>query len=140
MSNAAIEVDRYCDSASNSDRPKQVETGASREEEDCDFEIVNAVYVDSRKDATLTTIEISDSKFYSKAEIEEHLVIVGEPAGLYLTHFSVEDCKGVTVGKAIYKELENTNLQNSWSIVGSDGTAIMTGKHRGSNATMEQLL
>ena len=67
-------------------------------------------------------------------------MIVGEPGGLYLTHFCVEDGKGVTVGKAIYKELENTNLQNSLSIVGSDGTAIMTGKYRGSNATVEQLL
>ena len=112
-----------------------------REDEKCNFEIVNAIYVDGRKNATLTTIEtISDSKFYPKTEIEEHYVIVGEPGELYLTHFSVEDGKGVTVGKAIYKELENTDLQNSLSIVGSDGTAIMTGKHHGSMATLEQFL
>ena len=91
-----------------------------REDEKCNFEIVNAIYVDGRKNATLTTIETSDSKFYPKTEIEEHYVIVGEPGEMYLTHFSVEDFKGVTVGKAIYEELENTDLQNSLSIVGSD--------------------
>ena len=52
---------------------------------------------------------------------------MGEPRELYLIHFSVENGKGVTVGKAIYKEPENTDLQNSWSIVGLDGTAIRIG-------------
>ena len=61
--------------------------------------------------------------------MEEHDVIVGEPRELYLTYFSVENGKGVTVGKAIYKKLENTDLQNSLSIVGPDGTAIRTGNH-----------
>ena len=59
---------------------------------------------------------------------------------MYLTHFSVEEGKAVTVGKAIYKELENTDLQTSFSIVGTDGTASMSGKHHGSIATLEQLL
>ena len=49
-----------------------------REDEECNFEIVNAIYVDGRKDATLTTIETSDSKFCPKIEVEEHYVVVGE--------------------------------------------------------------
>ena len=77
-----------------------------KEEEKCNFEIVNVIYVDGRKDATLTTIETSDSKFFPKTAIEEHYVIVGEPGELYWTHFSVEDGKGVTVGKAIFKDLK----------------------------------
>ena len=109
----------------------------SREDEECKFEIVNAIYVDGRKDVTLTTIETSDSKFHPEGEIEKHYETVGEPGELHLTHFSVEDGKEITVGKAIYKEVKNTDLQKSLLIVGSDGTAIMTGKHHGSIATLK---
>ena len=63
------------------------------EDQKCIFDIVNAICVDGRKNATLTTIETSDSKFYPTTEIEEHYVIVGEPGKLYLIHFSVEDGK-----------------------------------------------
>ena len=109
-------------------------------DEKCNFGIVNAISADGRKDATLTTIETSDWKVYRKTEIEEHYVIVGKLGELYWTNFSVEDGKEVIVGKAFYKEMENTDLQNSLSIVGSNRTEIMTGKHHGSIATLKQLL
>ena len=44
------------------------------------------------------------------------------------------------VDKAIYKRLEHTDLQNGLSVVGSDGTAIMIGKHHGSIAILKELL
>ena len=87
-----------------------------------------------------TTIKTSHFKFYRKVEIEEHYIIAEEPGELYLTYFSVEESKDMTIAKAIYKALENTNLQSSLSIVGSDGTAIMTRKHHGSVVTSEKLL
>ena len=111
-----------------------------RDEEECNFEIVDAIYVDGREDVTLTTIEIEDSRFYPKVETEEHYVVVGEPGEMYLTHLSVEDGKGTTIGQALYKAIENTDLQNTLSTIGSDGTPIMTGKHHGSIATLEELL
>ena len=46
----------------------------------------------------------------------------------------------MTIAGAIYKALENTVVLNSLSIVGSDGTAIMTEKHHGSIAILEELL
>ena len=46
----------------------------------------------------------------------------------------------MTIAKAIYEALENTELQNSLSIVGSDRTTIVIGKHHGSIATLEELL
>ena len=66
--------------------------------------------------------------------------MAGEPGELYLIHFSFELDKDLTIAKAIYKALENTDLQNSLLILGLDGTAIMTGKHHGSIATLEELL
>ena len=53
-----------------------------REDEECNFEIINAIYGDVQKVATLTTIENSDPKFYFKTEIEEHYIFVGEPGKL----------------------------------------------------------
>ena len=41
-----------------------------RDDEECNFEIVDANYVDGRKDVTLTAIETEDSKFYPKVETE----------------------------------------------------------------------
>ena len=35
----------------------------------------------------------------------------------------------MAIAEAFYKASKNTDLQNSLSIVGSDETAIMTGKH-----------
>ena len=77
-----------------------------RNDEECNFETVDAIYVDGRKDVTLTTIETEDSRFYPKVETEEHYVVVGEPGELYLTHLSVEDGKGTTIVQALYKELK----------------------------------
>ena len=111
-----------------------------RDDEKCNFEIVDAIYVDGRKDVTLTTIKTGDLRFYPKVETEEHYVVVGKPRELYLTHLSVEDGKGTTIGQALYKATENTDLQNTLSTIGSDGTPIMTGKHHGSIATLEELL
>ena len=137
IDNSALEniIDR-----SKLKRKRQKRRQKLREDKKFNFEIVNAIYVNGRKDATLTSIETSDSKFYPKTEIEENYVIVGEPGELYLTHFSDEVGKELQLVKLFYKELESTDLQNRLSIVESDGTAIMTGKHHGSIATLVQLL
>ena len=47
----------------------------------------------AEKNATSSTIESSDSKSYSKIELEEHYVVVGEPINLHLSHLSVEGSK-----------------------------------------------
>jgi len=54
--------------------------------------------------------------------MEEHYVVVGEPGELYLTHLTIDDGKGVTIAKAIHDALKNTDLVNSLSLTGSDGT------------------
>ena len=134
--NLADDIDR-----SKLRRERQKYRQKLRDDEECNFEIVDAIYVEGRKDVTLTTIETEDSRFYPKVETEEHYAVVGEPGELYLTHLSVEDGKGTTIGQALYKVIENTDLQNTLSTIGSDaGTPIMTGKHHGSIATLEELL
>ena len=71
------------------------------EDEECNYKIVNAIYVNSQK--ALTTVKSRHSNFYLKIEIKEHYIIIEEPGELYLTNFSVEEGKGGTIAKAIYK-------------------------------------
>ena len=77
------------------------------------FEILCAIYINDRKDATLAAIESSGFKFYSEIEIEEQNVVVSKLEVVYLIHLRIEDCKDETNGKAIYKAQENTNLLSS---------------------------
>ena len=46
----------------------------------------------------------------------------------------------MTIAKAIDKALENTDLHNSLSVIGSDGTQIIKGKHYANMATLEKLM
>jgi len=84
-----------------------------RQEEKCHFKTVDGIY--------------------PKIEMEEHYVVVGEPGE------TVDDDKDVIGAKAIHYALKNTDLINSLSAIGSDETAIMTGKHHGC-ITSERLL
>ena len=65
------------------------------------YKMVDTIYIDGQKEATLTTIKISHSKFYSKIKIEEHYIIVEKPGKLYLTRFSVEEGKSRTIAKLL---------------------------------------
>ena len=65
-----------------------------RSEEQEIFELVNAVYLDGRKDATQIVAQCPNKKHYRSVQLEEHYTVVDEPGSHYLTHFSPEDGKG----------------------------------------------
>ena len=44
------------------------------------FELVDSIFVDERKDATMTMVEVN-GKYHRQTVIEEHYVIVGELIG-----------------------------------------------------------
>ena len=69
------------DDCSNTSGSKML--AKTQKNEECNLKIVNALYVDCYKDATLTTIKTSNSKFYPKIKIEELYVIVSEPRKQY---------------------------------------------------------
>ena len=72
--------------------------------------------------------------------LEEHHVVVGEPGGYYLTHLTAGDAKGQTIANKLYENLANTELKDKLLVVGTDGTASMTGPHSGFIRCLEVIL
>ena len=111
-----------------------------RSEEQQNFGMVNAVYLDGRKDATQIVAQGPNEKHYRSVQLEEHYTVVGEPGSYYLTHFSPEDGKGRTIAQKLFDSFSGTELEGKLAVVGTDGTASMTGKHNGCIRSLEELL
>ena len=111
-----------------------------RSEKQENFGLVNAVYLDGRKDATQVVAQGPNEKHYRSVQLEEHYTVVGEPGSYYLTHFSPEDGKGRTIAQKLFDSFSCTELEGKLAIVGTDSTASMTGKHNGCIRNLEELL
>ena len=66
--------------------------------------------------------------------------MVGQPGEYYLSHFSTEDGKGKTIAQKIFNTIANTELHDKLTVVGTDGTAAMTGKFNDCIRKLEELL
>ena len=111
-----------------------------RAEEDANFSLVDALYFDGKKDITLSVETDDNGKRHINTILEEHYVVVGEPEEFYLAHFSPVNGKGKTIASNLFDIIKNTALQEKLLVVGSDGTAVMTGAHKGCIRTLEELL
>ena len=111
-----------------------------RKKEQENFKLVNAIYFDGRKDATQVTMQGPNDKFYRSVQLEDHYTMVGQPGEYYLSHFSTEDGKGRTIAQKIFNTISNTELHDKLTVVGTDGTAAMTGKFNGCIRKLEELL
>ena len=103
------------------------------------FELVDSIFVDGRKDATMTMVEVNGN-YHRQTVIKEHYVIVGEPNGFYLSHVMPEDGTGYKIATSVYSAIKDTALEQKLKIVGSDGTTVMTGKSKGFIASLETLI
>ena len=113
----------------------------NQKEEDVYWSImVNGVYVDGRKDSTLRTIQNENNTYSKETILEEHHVVVGELGGFYFTHLTTADEKGATTAKALKECLDSTDLKEKLVVIGTDGTASMTGQHAGFIRSLELLL
>lgn len=92
------------------------------------------------KDATQTVLRGPNRKLYRSVQLEEHYTVVGEPGEDYLTHFSPDDGKGRTIAQVLFNSFQGTELYDKLAIVGTDGTASMTGKYNGCIRDLEELL
>ena len=108
-------------------------------EEELQFDMVDGIYIDGRKDATITCIK-QGSTYHRNAVIEEHDAIVGEPFEFYITHVTPENGTGKNIAQAIYEVIEDTSMENKLNIIGSDVTATMTGKNSGCISSLENVL
>ena len=73
-------------------------------------------------------------------QLEEHYTVVGEPGAYYLTHLSQENETGRTIAKEVYMSIKKTKLADKIKIIGTDGTACMTGKFNGFIRSLEELV
>ena len=111
-----------------------------RENERTHFEIVNGIYLDGKKDDTLTLMVGDNGKQYQSSIREEHYVLVGEPGGVYLTHTTPENGTARCIAESVFHQIENTDLQDKLAIVGTDGTNTMVGCNNGFIRQLEGLL
>ena len=111
-----------------------------RKEEDANFASVNGIYFDGQKDGTMVITQSDEGKKYRKTVLEEHYVIVGEPGEFYLTHVTREVGRGRTIARCIYSAIKTTDLEDKLAIIGSDGTATMTGPYNGAIRCLEEPL
>ena len=100
---------------------------------------MNSIFVDGKKDATMTMVEVNRD-YHRQTVIEKHYVIVVEPNGFYLSHVKPEDGTGYKIAKSVYSAMKHIALEQKLKIVGSDGTAVMTGKCKGFIALLETLM
>ena len=95
------------------------------------FSKVDGVKENGRKYATLTILTGNNGKQNQGCILYEHYAVVEELGRFYLTQFVPENGKGLSISKNLYDEMANTDLLNNPAIVGTDGTAIMTGAYGG---------
>ena len=57
-----------------------------------------------------------------------------------LIHVNPEDGRGKSVAAAVYDALRGTSLDRKFVVIGSDGTASMTGANRGAIRFMEEMI
>jgi len=90
------------------------------------YKFTDRIYIDGRKDATLLPGHDAQTGKYHKTELQEHIV-VGEPGACYVTHVSPQDGRGITIANEVYDAIKGTELSDTLKVVGTDGTASMTG-------------
>ena len=135
-----IEEDkRYVVDGSKLRRERQKYREEIRNKEQELFELVDFIFVDGRKDATMTVVEVNKN-YHCQTVIEEHYVIVGEPNGFYLSHIMPEDGTGYKIATLVYSAIKDTALEPKLKIVESDITAVITGKSKGFIALLETLI
>ena len=117
---------RYVVDRSKLQRERQKYREEIRKKKQESYELVDSIFVDGRKDATTTMVEVNGN-YPHQTVIEEHYVIVGEPNGFYLSHV-MQDGAGYKIATSVYSAIKDTALKQKLEIVGSDGTVVMTGK------------
>ena len=100
---------------------------------------MDSIFVDGRKDTSMTMVEVNGN-CHRQTVIEEHYVIVGEPSGFYFSHVMPEDGTGYKIATSVYSAIKDIALEQKLKIIGSDGTAVMTGKSKRFIASIKNLI
>ena len=66
--------------------------------------------------------------------------MLGEPNGIYLTHFVVEKGTGSNIAQKLYEKTNEISLEKDIFAVGADSTAVNTGSKQGAITLLEEKL
>ena len=83
------------------------------------FELLDSIFADGRKDATMTMVEVNGN-YHRQTVIEEHYVNMGETNGFYLSHVMLEDRTEYKIATSVYSAIKDTTLEQKLKIVGSE--------------------
>ena len=113
-----------------------------RKKEQENFKLVNAIYstLMGPKMQHRSPCKGQMTSFTGLCNLKITYTMVGQPGEYYLSHFSTEDGKGRTIAQKIFNTIANTELHDKLTVVGTDGTAAMTGKFNGCIRKLEELL
>lgn len=110
----------------------RIREAEKRKDKVCESEL-SGVYFDGRKDTSYVMIgshlDESGPSTRRIAQQEEHIAVVAEPGGEYLTHFTPESGKAHVIFKKLHDVVEE--FGGDIAVLGADGTAVNTGKNGG---------
>ena len=81
-----------------------------------------------------------NNKHNRSVQFEERYAAVVGSGTYYFSPFSPKDGKGRTIAKKMFDSFKDTVLERKLAIVGTNGTASMTGKYNGCVRGLEELL
>jgi len=88
---------------------------------------VQTLYFDGRKDRTLK-VEKNGSRWYRKVMTEEHITLLSEPGGTFLSHLTPESSSARGIVECISRYYDDSGLDITQILgIGCDGTAANTG-------------
>ena len=98
------------------------------------------IYLDGKKDDTLT-LEKDERGVWKVVQYnEEHYTLGVEPGGQYLGHLEPDSGKAVYISDSIIKLLKDNAIEGGWKVVGSDSTSCITGNVGGVICLLEKAL
>ena len=87
---------------------------------------ITGIYFDGRRDTTLVKVN-KNGKWYGDTGVEDHYVLVEEPGGDYLTHFTPSSGRSIDIASSILKVIEDLGARDSTTVVGCDSRNTNTG-------------
>ena len=92
-----------------------------------------------KKDDTIHTITDEQGKRKNVVFKEEHVSVISQPGGDYVTHLTPPGGKGVEIANDLAKLLHAHNLVETTEVVGCDSSAVNTGNQNGVLAVLERI-
>ena len=96
-------------------------------------------WFDGKKDDTLVVETDEEGKKKNVVKKEEHVSVITQSGGLYVTHLTPAGGRGVEIAQDLTSFLQKYDLLETWDVIGGDSTAVNTGNKGGVLANVEKI-